>query len=466
MEQTPGHHKRELPLERLKRLLCSTATIVVVAFVVRMAIFYHFSRDPQGGVADGSPYGSEMGAVAAAIAEGRGFSSPLRMVQTGATAWFPPIFPYLLAGIFKLFGIFSYASSLIIYTFNLACSAFTCWPIAAMGTGAFGKKIGTAAAWAWVFLPAAIFYPLSMVWVWDTALAGLCMALLAAATLKLRGSGRMSWWCGYGALWAFGTLINASLLSVLPFFSLWAIWPLRKALGHAAKLALAASVIFMAGIAPWTIRNYVVLHEFVPLRSAFGLVLWLGNNPDVTVSHNYSWWLHPNDNKAEALKYARMTELPYMEEKQREGWEFIRSHPADTGRFVLRRFIDHWLAVGDWSADSWPAAPWHMKLLIFHNCLFVLLSLMGALLAYRARNPASYPLVIVTLIYPLAFYLTHTDQRYRYPMYPVIQVLAVFAVANVLSPLARPCVTSADESTPNRAPGLAVPERLVTVHRR
>ncbi len=419
---------------RAARLLCSIPIIVVVAFVVRMAVYYRVTLAwDMAVVVDRHPFGAETGAVAAAIAEGRGFSSPLRFAETGATAWFAPIFPYLLAGIFKICGIYSYASNLIIHTFNIAFSAFTCWPIASFATRAFGKQTGTMAAWGWVFLPTAIFFPVA--WVWDTSLAGLWLALLIAATLNLRGSDRMSWWMGYGALWAAGAMINPSLLSVLPFLALWALWPLRKHTGQAARLAMASAVIFVVGIAPWTIRNYAVFHQFIPLRSNFGLELWLGNNPQVP--DTWTWWLHPNDNPEEGLKYARMTEMPYMAEKQREAWAFIRTHPADTARFVLRRFSNHWLGLWDAPADVWPRVGWSVKLTIVGNCLFSLLSLLGALFACRTRNPMAYPMGMVMLVFPLAFYLTHTDQRYRYPMVPVMLVLAVFAVVYLVSQAAK-----------------------------
>ena len=449
---------------RAARLLCSIPTIVVVAFAVRMSVFYLFSLDTDiGVVVDRLPYGAETGAVAAAIAEGRGFSSPLRLVQTGATAWFAPIFPYLLAGIFKLFGVFSYPSNLIIHTFNLACSAFTCWPIAVMANKTFGKMTGIAAAWVWAFLPSAIYFPI--VWIWDTTLAGLWLAMLAAATLKLRGSDRMICWIGYGALWAVGALINPSLLSVLPFLALWAIWPQRKRLGQAAKLALASAAIFMVGIAPWTIRNYAVFHQFIPLRSNFGLELWLGNNPGVPDS--WTWWLHPNENLEEALKYARMTELPYMEEKQREAYAFIWSHPADTARFVLHRFADYWLGFSDSPVDFWPTAPWRLKVRVANNCLLSLFALLGALFAFRTRNPAAYPLAMVMLVFPLAFYLTHTSLRYRYPMDPIMQVLAVFAVVYAVSPAARRSAAAGEEPATERnsATRPAVPENVVSALR-
>jgi 4-amino-4-deoxy-L-arabinose transferase-like glycosyltransferase len=416
-----------------KRLLCSLPVIVTVAFLVRLAFYLPMVHEMYQKAVVDFPYGAETGAVAAAIAQGRGFSSPLRMVKTGPTAWFAPIFPYLLAGIFKLFGVYSYSSNLVISFFDLSFSAFTCWPIAAIATRAFGRKTGIAAAWTWVVLPTAIFYP--VVWVWDTSLAALWLAMLVAATMQLRGSDRLSWWLGYGALWSAGAMINPSLISVLPPLALWAIWPLRSRLAPALKLASAAALIFAVGIVPWTIRNHVVFHKFIPLRSNFGLELWLGNNP--AVPDSWSPWLHPNDSMDEAQKYARMTEIPYMEEKEREAWAFIRSHPLDTARFALHRFANHWLGIWDSPADLWPTAPWYLRLTIIFNCVFALLSWLGMLFVYRTRAAAANPLGIVMLIFPLAFYLTHTSLRYRFPMDPVMVVLAVFAVAYALSPEAR-----------------------------
>jgi hypothetical protein len=445
-----------------QRLLCSLPVIVTVAFLVRLALYLPLLQDTYNRVVVDFPYGAETGAVAAAIAQGRGFSSPLRFVNTGPTGWFAPIFPYLLAGIFKQFGVYSYGSNLIIHFFDWTFSAFTCWPIAAIGTKAFGKKIGIAAAWIWVFLPTSIFY--SSVWVWDTSLAALWLALLVAATLQLRGSDRMSRWIGYGALWSAGAMINPSLLSVLPPLALWAIWPLRDRLAPAIKLASAAALIFFLGIVPWTIRNYVVFDKFIPLRSNFGLELWLGNNPDVPDS--WTPWFHPNDNVEEAQKYARMTEIPYMEQKQHEAWAFIRSHPLDTARFTLHRFANHWLGIWDSPMDIWPTASWSFRLKMVGYALFSLLAWLGTLFAYRKRNTAANPLGMVMAIFPLAFYVTHTDLRYRQPMESVMVVLAVFALVYMFSPqMRRP--TEENESSDATQPDVETlaPEEPIAILR-
>src|SRR5678815_64790 len=91
----------------VKEKLASLPIIILVAFALRLVIFLPMWHQAYTEAVTNFQFGAETGAVAAAIAQGRGFSSPLRMVQTGPTAWFAPVYPYLLAGIFKLFGVYS-----------------------------------------------------------------------------------------------------------------------------------------------------------------------------------------------------------------------------------------------------------------------------------------------------------------------------------------------------------------------
>lgn len=47
------------------------------------------------------------------------------------------------------------------------------------------------------------------------------------------------------------------------------------------------------------------------------------------------------------------------------------------------------------------------------------------------------PFASVMLMFPVVFYVTHTSGRYRYPMDPIMAILAVFAIAYPLSQLIR-----------------------------
>lgn len=413
----------------LKRILGSLVFIVSFAFALRMLIFYFGSQTDLAPVKQNLPFGYELGRVARAIAAGEGFSSPLRMVDTGPTAWFTPIFPYLVAGIFKIWGIYSVTSEIIIQTLNCVFASLTIIPIYAIAKRTFGEVSAIGAAWVWVFLPTALFFPI--LWIWDTSLIALFFALIFWATLAMPEKHGLLPWVGYGALWVTGVLINPSILSLFPFFLGWLIWEARKAAVPWAKPVAAALLIFAIGLVPWTIRNYRVMGKFIVLRSNFGLELWLGNNPDVTDS--MSNWAHPNDNPAEAQKYARMGEIAYMAEKQHEAFAFMRTHPADTLNFMFRRFVENWLGITDSPADLWATGIFKVQGFIVLNSLLSVLCLLGAFFAHRTKIPEAPLYVTVLLIFPLVFYLTHSSLRYRFPIDPIIVVLAVSAVVHLTS---------------------------------
>lgn len=417
--------------EKLKNALASTGAIVVVAFLVRVGILSYLSHAAiraGNAMAEGTPFASETGAIAASIAAGRGFSSPLRFFQTGPTAWLAPVYPYLLAGIFKVFGIYSTASSLVAHALNCAFSAFTAWPIAAIGTIAFGKRIGRVSAWLWAFLPTSVFY--SIFWIWDTALAGLWMALLVVATFKLRGSRRPSAWIGYGVLWAAGAMINPSLLGVLPFLGLWAIWPQVTVPDRAAKLVAASVIVFAIGLAPWTIRNYLVFHKFIPLRSNFGLELLTGIRADLPDGIRSP--VHPNDSLAEAQRYAQLGEIAYMKDDQRQALALIREDPTNAAIMLLRHMEETWLDLPDAPYDVWMAGTLSDRLTILGNVLFFGFCFAGILGALRTRNDAAVPLIIVLMAYPLLFYVTHASLRFRQPIDGIMLIVAVSAAGDLV----------------------------------
>jgi len=415
--------------QKLKLLFGSPSFIVVFAFALRMLVIWMVWRQAPVAIKAIVPYGYELGRVARAIAAGEGFSSPLRDLDTGPTAWFTPIYPYLVAGIFKVWGIYSDMSRLIIATLNCAFAALTIIPIHGIAKRTFGEGVAIGASWAWVFLPTALYFP--ALWIWDTALTALLFPLIFWATLALRGNRSVPLWAGYGALWITGGLVNPSILSLFPFFLGWLVWNERKAAGPWAKHAAVVILVFTIGLAPWTIRNYRVFGKFIVLRSNFGLELWLGNNPDVV--ENLSQLSHPNDNPEEGEKYKRMGEMAYMAEKQHQALTFMWTHPGETLNYTFRRFVNIWLSQTDNLLDLWSNSTPFGKAVMTFNCLLSFLSLFGVLYAHRSRHLDAAPYGMVLLIFPLVFYVTHASQRYRFPMDPIIVVLAASSVAHLVS---------------------------------
>jgi 4-amino-4-deoxy-L-arabinose transferase-like glycosyltransferase len=412
-----------------RRILSSPVFITAFAFALRMIVSYVGSRTSQTPVQRGLPFGFELCHVAKAIAAGQGFSSPLRMVDTGPTIWFTPIYPYLIAGIFKIWGIYTDTSRIIIQTMNCAFASLTIIPIHAIAKRTFGEGAAVASAWIWVFLPAALYYPI--VWVWDTAFLALIFSLIFWVTLEMRAEQSLLHWVAYGLFWGLAVLINPSILSILPFFVGWLVWEAQKARIAWVKPVIAALLLFGICLVPWTIRNYRVFGKFIVLRSNFGLELWLGNNPEVT--DTIAIWQHPDENKEEAEKYQRMGEIAYMAEKEHEALAYIRTHPGDTLNLIFRRFEITWLTFSDSPADVWTNGSLNARLFLVWTCLQSLLCLLGALFISRTRNPEAFPFAITLLVFPLIFYVTHTDTRYRFPIDPIILILATGAAAHLLS---------------------------------
>ncbi|MGO9590788.1 MAG: glycosyltransferase family 39 protein [Candidatus Acidiferrales bacterium] len=405
----------------LKRLASSAVFIAAVALAVRFAILW-WTWHRAAPVAPNEPYGYELGCVAKSIASGKGFSSPLPFFDTGPTAWLSPIFPYIVAGIFKIWGIYSAKSHVAIQILNCVCSALTIFPIYAIAKRSFGASVAVGASWLWVALPTAWHIPVADLW--DTSLSALWFALLFWATLALRGERSTARWVGYGVLWAVGALINTSLISVLPFFLAWLAWEAHKErMPWLRPIAISVLVITL-GVVPWVIRSYLVVGKAFPVRSTFGLMLWFGNNGRATAVNSFS--TSPFLDANEATEFQRLGEAAYMRAKQSEALHFMASHPARTASLVARRLVTEWFEVTDRASDRWLGAPLYIKVLFLCNAVWVLFGWLGLGTATYRRNAYAPFYWAVFLFYPSIFYLTSTLVRYRFPMDPMLTILSVF----------------------------------------
>jgi len=106
--------------------------IAAVALLLRLLVItvgHTYRITPRG---DHFQFAWEVGRIARSIATGHGFSSPTDL-PTGPTAWMAPVYTYILAGVFKIFGVYSAASAWVILAFNSLCAALTCLTIYRIG---------------------------------------------------------------------------------------------------------------------------------------------------------------------------------------------------------------------------------------------------------------------------------------------------------------------------------------------
>ncbi len=425
-----------------KYLWQSLPAITLLAFAVRLIFIVFLYRDTWNDFRDHLLFGFEIGRIARSIASGHGYGNPFS-AETGPTAWMTPVYPYLLAAVFKLFGIYSRTSALVILGLNGLFSSLICVPLFFMAQRSFGRSVAILACWMWALLPYSIY--ISSSFVWETCLSSLLLAILFLWTLRLKEQPASRWdWLGFGALWGLAVLSNASLLSLFPFFAGWAIYPLWPSRRTWRTAAVLVALGFAITLLPWQARNYRAFHQFIPLRDNFWLEVWIGNDGYTLSQSDDS--LHPSINETALDEYARLGEIRFMQEKRRQAIGFIAEHPRFFAVMCLRRFVYMWTAF--WNLDpSNLDVELHYPGNVFLTVALTVLMLVGLWQAFRISRGATLPYLLVLAVYPLIFYFTHPEIRYRHLIDPEIIILAALGARFLLlGPKAIPATASQDPS--------------------
>jgi 4-amino-4-deoxy-L-arabinose transferase-like glycosyltransferase len=408
-----------------RKAATSLLLIVMVAAGARLAFAWYQGRQIPARVLSIVPFQTETGHIAYSIASGKGFSSPFQR-DTGPTAWLAPVYPYLLAGIFKLFGIYTLHSFIAALFLNILFSAGTCVPVFYIGKRVAGLAAGSAAAWLWALFPNAIIIPFE--WIWDTSLSALLVATLLWATLKLAESRRLRNWSLYGLLWGLAMLNNPAAALLYPMLLAWAAYRTRdheRASAWLARPALAAGITLLCCV-PWTVRNYTQFHKFIPLRSNFAFELYIGNNENYDDQHRLRPGAITQDR--EILRYLHMGETAFMEEEKRKAVAFILAHRRVEAWLVAQRFVDFWTGTSTPVAAFRQADSLWLRFILLCNDAAPLFTLLGVLALLATKNNYAVPLVAVPVLFPLLYYVTHTSLRYRHPIDPIIVLLAAIGV--------------------------------------
>jgi len=381
-------------------------------------------------------FGWEMGRIARALATGYGFSDPFEG-HTGPTAWTPPLYPLILGGVFKIFGVYTNTSAWVILAINSVFSAATAPTVYQIARRTFARnqdaaKIALWSGWLWALYPAAMQYAVK--WVWDMSLTACLFAWVILLALKLRDTpAATKLWLAFGTLWGLIALSNSSLLAFLPFCALWIIWPAKNpgAPGLASEtwvsnlrnLTLAA-LCTLATVSPWIIRNQLAFHAFVPLRSNFGAELYesarLENEGYPTMAT-----LTHSEFSPDFKRYKRLGELAYSRDQGARARQVIKKYPGTFASHILKRAYFFWASVPHPTDQGWKGIAVETGR-EFSYAFLSLAGLLGLALALRDKIPGAWLFFWAFAIYPLLYYAITVQARFRHPLEPLICILAVY----------------------------------------
>jgi 4-amino-4-deoxy-L-arabinose transferase-like glycosyltransferase len=399
--EAKGIRRREQGLVLAAMVL---AAVLVLAFVIVRR------HHPLAG--DAPAYDSE----GRFIADGHWWWSTVPYGIAHVSAWKAPIYPALVGIVYAIVGDRHNAMlALQAIVFAPATVALTWW----LARRLFGQRAGVAAA----FLVAV--YPNVWQWfglVYSEAIAIPLTLLLFIAVLGRTPTARRS--VGVGALLGVLLLVRPSSIALAaPIVIAWlAAAGLRRGLTH----SLATLLMAIAVVAPWTVRNAVVLHGFLPISlqdaAAYGTFnSQAAHDPDAP----YAWRVLPP--AAKPLLRRPRSDIALHAALQKLARDYIKDHPFSlveafywnglTRTWDIRRprhILDepHFegrsrtlSAIGMWM--WWP----------------ILAGALAGLWRSRRRLNLVLPVVALALATSVVF-TSESGTRYRVPIDPLAIVLA------------------------------------------
>lgn len=235
-----------------------------------------------------------------------------------------PFYPYLLALVYKLFGV----RPLAMLWLQAAAGAATCVVLFRATARLFGQKAGLWAGVMMAFYRPALYqgvFLLKETWL----LLALSLFVWTALRLEEEGRGRDAFWSGLALGAAALCKGNALLLApVLPGMLL---------LARPTRATLGACALFLLGLAlpilPATLHNLAASRDFVLINSTSGFSVFIGNNLEATGTTHYPLGIssQPLAEEKEAAAYA-------------EAQAGRRLKPSEVSRFYLARSVGYALS--------------------------------------------------------------------------------------------------------------------------
>jgi 4-amino-4-deoxy-L-arabinose transferase-like glycosyltransferase len=413
------------------------AMIVLVALALRVVVAAGVSRDRIAG--DPAFYDLVGVSVAASGTWPRLAGQP--------TALHPPAWPYVLGATYAATGhgrasdrrrtALSVANArwragrMVNALFGAAAVALS----GMIATFVWGSTVGLIAAGLAAVYPPAI--ALGATLYSEPLFVALALGALLAVVQHRRSARRWRWVLLAGGLTGLAILAraNGAVLLVPLALGAWTARPRRSPQALAAPAALIATAAL--AIAPWTVRNLVVLHAIVPVSTNLGKTLAGTYNP-VAQRHRFRWTtgrLLPTayrpalEQPSEPARSAALTRLALA---------YIRRHPlavAKAGIWNTARLAE--LDAGGRSVLA--SGLGSRRLAHFSIGGFAVTALLAAAGAFtrRARAVPGFFWLIPALLWLTTVVTAAQFSRFRAPLDPFVVMLAalgVVAIAERLRP--------------------------------
>ena len=349
----------------------------------------------------------------------------------GPTARWPPGFSTILGGLYWVFGTNPLAGEL----FNALIGAVTVVLLMLVVEHTVDRGTAIVAGGMLAVLPGSIMW--TDVLVSETLYTAV---FVAAVLLIVRARPTWPWFLAIGAVVGLGALVRGEALTwlLLPIAMWWHRVPWRQT----ARAMAAAVVALVVVLAPWTIRNAVVMDAFVPVATNASQTLWSGHNAQATGAQVYP----PDDYYDRFDQTAPALELESSKALRNDAVEYMVTHPLRELELIPLKIIH--LNRGDSYILDWVNAPrtGHSPpisaidaerigvIADFGYFALLTLTVLGAVILGRRFWGSPIGRVIATSLFTalvLYGFVYYGNYRYRVPYEPLMVIVAATVVTRV-----------------------------------
>lgn len=401
--------------------------ILAVGLVVRVLLLGWFRGEPLY-VWDEREYN----ALAVGIAERGAFQLDGR-----PTAIRPPLYPAVVAGVYKLAGAENYQA---VRAFQLLLGLATVVGVFLLSKDLYGRRVGLWAAGLYCFYPSMLGQANLLL---TETLFTFWLVLACLAVVRYFRKPKLGTMLLAGVLLGLGALtrsvlwLSPPLLAVYVLIAARASFPRRLA---AAGVMLAA---FAAVLAPWSIRSTKLEKTFVAVDVMGGRNFMMGNYEHTPMARAWdaismkgekSWHdvLAQKHPESAGTTNGRRDKLAL-----RYGLSFVAEHPGLTVKRDVVKFFNFWqlerslvagMAQGAWGEPPLWAVLVATGLIFTSYAVAMIAGIFGAVVVpprnWRAHLFLLFVIAFVCGIHTLVF----AHSRYHLPLMPIVLVFSAAAV--------------------------------------
>jgi 4-amino-4-deoxy-L-arabinose transferase-like glycosyltransferase len=403
-------------VERLayKHLL---AFVLFVAVLVRIPMAFYMGDQVTvlPGIHDQISYD----ALARSLLAGQGYRFtenwyPFTPANTPTAHW-SFLYPLYLAGIYRLIGYHPLGARLFQ---GIVGGALMCLFIYLIGRRIVSERVALLGAGLAAVYGYFIYYSVALM----TETFFIVMVLLCLlVSLQLKDEPSLARWILLGLSLGVATLIRQTILLFAPVLFVWLFWELKGRIRLWHFVVSLGMIVLL--ITPWTMRNYHVYRQFLPLNSNAGYALYASNHP-----HLGTDWRNENIVVPVPEELAGQNEAAINHALLRKGIGFVLEDPGRYLWLILDKALEYFQF---WPSSQSSSISNLARVLSFGLYMpFMLLGLLLSLSHWRNY----IPLYLFATVHTGIHLISWPSIRYRLP---VDAVLMLFAGLAVLTPVRR-----------------------------